>query len=235
MDALEDYLAKQHGGRVLDVATGEGWFASFLAENLADYDSITGVDVSERNIEGARERCTAERVTFEAMDGKHLTFPDNSFDTVAISYSLHHLDDVDAVLDEMKRVLKPGGLFVVGEVNSDNQSERQMTHVLIHHWWAEIDRIRGVPHFETYTTEQIRAFVSRLDLKDLFEVLDPGNPDGCEEKTVFWVKEKCREYADHIKDDPKHESLVQRGRELLRRVDEVGLGVGTTVCLVGRK
>jgi SAM-dependent methyltransferase len=65
------------------------------------------------------------------------------------------------VLQEMMRVLKPGGALIIQESFSDGeQSDAQMTDVLVHHWGAKIDRLNGETHFDTYTRKQIRNLVS---------------------------------------------------------------------------
>ena len=235
MDTLRNVLNKIHGGDVLDVATGHGSFAGYLAEHLASYDSILGVDVAEDRIRMARDKAKAERVRFEVMDAGGLPHADASFDTVAISCSLHHLENIVDVLDEMKRVLKPGGLFIVYEPNRDNLNERQMTQALIHHWWAEVDQTRGVPHFETFTADEIRTIVERLGLSDVREVFDPGNADTCEPEVRKSFESHCIALLDALKDQPEQAALATKGRELLQRMDDVGMADGTALCLIGRK
>jgi ubiquinone/menaquinone biosynthesis C-methylase UbiE len=51
-------------------------------------------------------------VTFLEMDTECLKFEDDTFDAVCISYSLHHLENIDRVSAEMKRVLKPDGILL---------------------------------------------------------------------------------------------------------------------------
>ena len=81
------------------------------------------------------------------MDAGYLEFEDDSFDTVCMSFSLHHLYDTGRVLAEMKRVLKPDEYFLVQEEFSDGeQNEAQRTHILEHHWGAEIDSLLGTVH-----------------------------------------------------------------------------------------
>ena len=53
MDLFERALGEIDAGRVLDVATGQGGFTAFLAERLAGYRQIVGVDISARMLAGA--------------------------------------------------------------------------------------------------------------------------------------------------------------------------------------
>ena len=87
-------------------------------------------------------------IRFEQMDARHLAFPDDSFDTACVSNSLHHFANPGPVLAEMLRVVRRGGHLVVNEMYRDGQSETQATHILLHHWWASVNRIRGEMHRE---------------------------------------------------------------------------------------
>jgi ubiquinone/menaquinone biosynthesis C-methylase UbiE len=106
MDVIEKVLGCIAGGRVLDVATQEGGFVQILIENLQDYTEIVGVDINERVIETAQGAMGQEDIRFLVMNAEQLDFKDESFDTVSISASLHHLSDIRRALEEMERVLR---------------------------------------------------------------------------------------------------------------------------------
>src|SRR5665811_1141026 len=162
------------GGRVLDVATGTGGFVRFLLEGLRDHAEIVGIDTNaERAAAFSAAYGDTPDIRFEQMDAHHLAFPDDSFDTACVSNSLHHFADPDPVLAEMLRVVRRGGHLVVNEMYRDGQSETQATHILLHHWWASVNRIRGEMHRETYERAQI---VGRPGLADL-RVVDLADPD----------------------------------------------------------
>lgn len=99
------------GGRALDVATQEGGFVRILAESLKSYTEIVGIDISEQAIETAQSAFDQENIQFIQMDAEQMGLEDESFDTVSISASLHHLANIPPVLTEMKRVLKAGRMF----------------------------------------------------------------------------------------------------------------------------
>jgi len=109
VDVIERTLRGIDGGRVLDVATQEGGFVQILMGNLKGYTEIVGIDIHERAIETAQSTIGQESVWFLVMNAEQLDFEDDSFDTASISASLHHLSNIQRVLEEMKRVLKPGG------------------------------------------------------------------------------------------------------------------------------
>jgi SAM-dependent methyltransferase len=102
----------REGDRALDVATGLGEPAFTLARAVAPRGSVLGIDLAERMVEKgnalARQRGVAN-LRFEVMDAEKLELPDASFDLVACRFGLQIVTDPDRVLDEMGRVLKPGG------------------------------------------------------------------------------------------------------------------------------
>ena len=94
------------GGRVLDVGCGDGQVARALA---ATGCAVTGIDPTARNLEVARERGGGPEYVEGAADD--LPFPDAYFDAVVACLVFEHIDDVDAAIAEVARVLRPGGLF----------------------------------------------------------------------------------------------------------------------------
>ena len=101
------------GKDVLDYGCGPGYLAKFLVEGGAK--SVTGIDVSDGEIEQARERAEqngiADRTRFLVADAHATEFPDDSFDLVVGSAILHHLE-LRRALIEIRRILRPGGCAV---------------------------------------------------------------------------------------------------------------------------
>jgi ubiquinone/menaquinone biosynthesis C-methylase UbiE len=234
MDTPKDLIGHIVGGRVLDVATGGGGFIQFLVEGLKDYTEIVGIDSSERAAV-AFEKAFAEKpaIHFQQMDAGKMDFPAETFDTVCMASSLHHLDDPQRVLGEMQRVLKPGGHWILVEMFCDGQSETQLTHVLLHHWWAAVDSVCGIVHHETYPREEIVNLLSSLELKamvwhDLSDTSeDPLAPEVLAE--LGSIIDRYIQRADGYPD------LQARGEILRKRVHEVGFHGATALMAVGVK
>jgi len=115
---LAEDLGWIRAGRVLDVATGDGNSARFLAEHLGSFAEIVGVD-RDPPADDSESIFGQEGITFVEMDTGKLACEDGAFGVVAISSSLHHLEEPIAVLVEMKRVLAPGGWLIVRETHRD--------------------------------------------------------------------------------------------------------------------
>lgn len=109
-------------GRALDLGCGPGRLAVALAR-LAPHLGIVGLDLSEEMLALARKRAArhglSPRVSFLKGDNRCLPCPDASFDFVVSSSSLHHWADPVAVLDEVARVLQPGGRFLIVDLRRD--------------------------------------------------------------------------------------------------------------------
>ena len=84
---FERALGNITGGRLLDVATGEGGFIHLLIEYLKSYTQIVGIDSSSQNIEAARNNFPQKNIRFMRMDAEQLEFHDQHFDTVSLSAS----------------------------------------------------------------------------------------------------------------------------------------------------
>jgi len=111
------YLSLKEGDAVLDAGCGLGSDAIRMAALVGRTGQITGIDLSERFIAFAEAKAkgTGLPVSFSTGDVRSLPFPDASFDAVRIQLTLQILKDPGQVLDEMIRVLRPGGRLLAIE------------------------------------------------------------------------------------------------------------------------
>jgi SAM-dependent methyltransferase len=106
------------GTRMLDVGCGGAW----LGEH---FESYTGVDVSADAVEAARSR------GFDALQiepGAPLPFDDQSFDGVVMKDVLEHVGDPVALVDEVRRVLRPGGKVFASSPDAQRWAWDDYTH-----------------------------------------------------------------------------------------------------------
>jgi ubiquinone/menaquinone biosynthesis C-methylase UbiE len=105
--------------RMLDFGCGDGVMTAFV-QHAFNKASMHGIDPSSESIEVAAERFP--RISFSTSEGLTINFEDNHFDVVYAAGAFHHIpfEDHDAYVAEIKRVLKPGGVFVLFELNPWN-------------------------------------------------------------------------------------------------------------------
>ena len=124
-----NWACSQAGGDVLEVAVGTGL-------NLEAYPReirLTGIDLSQEMlaIASARARELGRDVELRQGDAHALPFPAATFDTVVCTFGLCAIPDIDAALDEMTKVLRPGGkLILVDHVASSSRVARGLQRAL---------------------------------------------------------------------------------------------------------
>ncbi len=227
-------LGEINGGKVLDVATGGGGFIHFLMDGLKEYTEVTGIDITEKSAAAfAQAFSDHPEVHFQSMDAAKLAFDDQSFDTVSVANSLHHFRDPKIVLKEMYRVLRPGGHMILFEMYCDNQTETQLTHVNLHHWWGEVDRLNDVFHNSTYTRQALLDMVNSLGLRGMVmnDIInledDPRDPAILTELEPIFER--------YIQRAASRPDLVKQGEALRQRVKEVGFHSASELLIIGRK
>jgi 2-polyprenyl-3-methyl-5-hydroxy-6-metoxy-1,4-benzoquinol methylase len=235
-DIFAQALRRLSGGRVLDLATGEGGFVELLAHYLRDHAAIVGIDADGPAVETAIAHFDRAEIQFVQMKGERLGFAAGCFDTVAISASLHHLADIPAVLAEARRVLKPGGYFILAEMHRDGQTEAQRTLIALHHWVADVASAQGLVHNHTLSRSELVDLAQSLALHSL-AFYDSAVPDEdpLEESVVRELAGAVDHALRQAAEVPNHESLNRRGEALRERLHQVGAQSEPVVVIVGRK
>ncbi len=230
----KDILGKISGGHVLDVATGRGRSILTLMANLNDFTEFTAIDTVDYTAESEDDILIHEKVNYVQMDAQSMEFGDNSFDTVYISHSLHHLTNVRLVLDEMFRVLKPAGNLIIDEMYRDHQTEKQLAVVCLHDWWADIDTSLGINHNHTFRRYEIISMIDQLDLSDTrYEEII--NNEYKESELIQIGERGFDQYYQRAQDLPNFNELKVRGEQLRQRLHNVGAQLATTLLIVGKK
>ncbi|HZZ26908.1 MAG TPA: methyltransferase domain-containing protein [Pirellulales bacterium] len=106
---------------LLDVGCGNGGFLALLQSAPAPANSsppqnrkLAGADLSPEMIKVARQRL-GESVDLQVADSEHLPWESGTFDCLTCNFSFHHYPQPQAVLLEMRRVLKPGGHVLIAD------------------------------------------------------------------------------------------------------------------------
>lgn len=126
--------------RLLDLASGDGCYSVWLAEQAGGSGSVASVDVSPSWLKTARQSSrragTAGQVRMIAGDAMRLPFDNDAFDFAWCAQSLYSLPRPDRTLAELRRVLRPGGRLAV--------LENDTLHQLLLPWDAELElRVRA--------------------------------------------------------------------------------------------
>lgn len=105
--------------RVLEVAPGPGYLAIELAK-LGPYE-ITGLDISEKFVQIASDNAREESVpvTFQQGDASAMPFPDNTFNLIVCRAAFKNFSRPDNAINEMFRVLQPGGRALIIDLRKD--------------------------------------------------------------------------------------------------------------------
>jgi arsenite methyltransferase len=150
---LGECLGLRPGVRVLDVASGKGESAIFVAKQFGC--QVVGVDFGLRNVEDANARATAAEVSqivsFAEGDAERLDFPDASFDAVLCECAFCTFPDKRAAASESARVLRPGGRVGMSDLTRSGPLPADLEGLLA--WIACIADARPVEEYAGYLME----------------------------------------------------------------------------------
>lgn len=112
ISVLQHFLGREtlDGLKALDIGCSTGFISDELDKAGA---KVTGLDIDEPGLEGARERF-GKRIEFICAGGEDIPAPPQSFDIVIFNHIYEHVVDADAVMTDIKRVLRPDGVVYLG-------------------------------------------------------------------------------------------------------------------------
>lgn len=212
METLRKYLKESNKKSFLDVGTGAGNFVQLLKSIYNDYDKIVGIDLMERAIEAANKQNEDERISFKVMDAYNMEFEEKTFDVVILSNSLHHVDDIPKILNSMKRVLKDDGFIIINEMLADQLDKMQLSHKLLHHFSAKLDRLGNETHFDTFTEKEILKKVqegTNLRISKHWQVNVERRKENSKEELEY-IFDLLDRVSNRIPDDMKDELLDEK-------------------------
>jgi demethylmenaquinone methyltransferase/2-methoxy-6-polyprenyl-1,4-benzoquinol methylase len=150
------------GDSVLDVCCGTGDLALELAQRVSPGGRVVGCDFSEQMLDLAREKAEgrrAESVRFEWADALNLPYDDGRFDAVTVGFGVRNFSDRDRGIEEMTRVLKPGGRLAILEFTEPRRPPFSTFYSL---WFDRIvpilGRLTANPEAYSYLAESVHGF-----------------------------------------------------------------------------
>jgi len=154
------------GGTALDVATGGGHTALWLARRGW---RVTAGDIAPRMLENSQGLCAEAGFTIETrlFSAEEMPFAENSFDLVTVRVAPHHFSSPEKFVQETARVLKPGGHFLLidGSVPDDDPQTDQ--------WLNRVEKWRDPSHGRCLSRKEWEEMVRRAGMKLLRSELHP--------------------------------------------------------------
>lgn len=232
-------LSSVHAGTVLEVGCGDGEFTEVLVEQLGSYASIHAIDMIEDSVREAKAYFDKAHpqapVSFRMADAAALPYPDESFDTVAISNSIHHMADPEPAVRDMLRVLKPGGSLVVNEMIADVDDPKEQIGRDLHHLKARVDRTHGIVHNPTWSRVALADFLGRLGLAECESVEYPRREITDADVDVEERLLNLDAYAEHAAGSTDYPEIRREVSRLKQRLRAVGFAAPPQLLFLCKK
>ena len=168
------------GGAVLEVAPGPGYFSMELAK-LGPY-SITGLDISHTFVEMARKKAAEAgvRVDFQQGNASSMPFADDTFDFLLCRAAFKNFGQPVRALQEMHRVLKPGGRGLIIDLRRDASPE-SINHAVNAMGLSAVNKVLTKLTFRfmllksAYTKEQFEQMLAQANFRSVdIQAVDIG-------------------------------------------------------------
>jgi SAM-dependent methyltransferase len=192
LGVLVDLVPEDPEARWVETACGPGLIARAMAPRVK---AVVGIDLTPTMVEKARADAAeagVENVSFEVGDATALPIEDDSLDGAITRFSLHHIPGPIRVLEEMKRVVKPGGYVIVSDFVTDDDGEAAA-------WQEQIERLRDPSHWALLTPSRIAALAARVGL----------DPD---EERIVPFEIDFEEWLNRGSGGPANATLIERLR-----------------------
>ncbi len=149
-----NYAEPKIGEVCVDLGSGRGTDVLRMAESVGKIGFVYGIDISDGMLEKARrnaEKFGVTNVRFVRSELEKLELPDNLADLVISNCTLNHASDKQAVWNEIFRILKKGGRFVISDIYATNEiaDEYRNDPVAVAECWAgSVTRAEYMQHLK---------------------------------------------------------------------------------------
>lgn len=236
MKKLHRQLFKYKNARILDIGTGNGTFIGLLLNVKKDYKEIIGVDILPRQIELANNNFDDKKIKFMNVDIFNHNFKKNSFDIVCLSNTLHHLDDINKMIALMEELVTDKGILIFNEMYSNSLNKSQKSHLMIHHFAAEIDRSFGETHYETFKNKDIINKIkenTETKIIDAWDMVIPRKEKTTDEE-IKWFNKTIDRLIDKAKDEDK-EYYRKKALKIRKHIKKHGFESATQLLVLTSK
>ncbi len=160
----------QRGEQVLDLGCGTGIVARVAAEHLGNGEDVTGVDLNPGMLEVARNVSATSHPGIKWQEGsaENLPLARSTYDVVLSQQTFQFLEDRHAALQEIRRVLRPGGrmVFSVFRSTRHNHTYQPLIDAFRKHGGDDLGTMMNSP-FQEWTIEGLREMVSDAGYQDV--------------------------------------------------------------------
>src|SRR5262245_22181945 len=168
---LVDIAVLRPGERVVDIACGTGIVARTAARRVSSGGSVVGLDLSAPMLEVARSAAAAEGVSIDWREGSAMKLPlvDATFDAALCQQGLQFFPDRPVALQEMYRVLRPGGRAVLSVWRGIDRSPGfvVLAEALTRHIGREAGALMTSGPFGLSGAEELRTLVAAANFRDI--------------------------------------------------------------------
>lgn len=173
MKRLQEYLMQYHNPKILDVGTGRGNFIQLIKMLSNNFQEIIGTDLDDRLLQSNRESFKDDlRIKFVNDNILETKLSEGYFDIICLSNTVHHLEDLTDTYRGMSKLLNKDGIIIINEMIADNLNPAQISHKLLHHFAAKVDREIGRVHDETYNRDDLIGKITDLAKEKVVDVWD---------------------------------------------------------------
>jgi demethylmenaquinone methyltransferase / 2-methoxy-6-polyprenyl-1,4-benzoquinol methylase len=162
------------GSKVLDIAAGTGDLTILISKRVGPQGSVILSDINEQMLQAGRARLARtdipDNVQFLQADAEDLQFEDNTFDAVTIGYGIRNFTNKMQSLQEILRVLKPGGQLTIIEFSKPTSKPLQLMADAYSSLWPKFGEIlvgNGKPY--RYLVDPIKMHPDQETFKSMMQ------------------------------------------------------------------
>uniref|UniRef100_A0A7C6A859 Class I SAM-dependent methyltransferase n=1 Tax=candidate division WOR-3 bacterium TaxID=2052148 RepID=A0A7C6A859_UNCW3 len=242
-ELLKDLIRSRPCYIALDIGTGQGKSALPLIEL---FPRVVAIDSCADCILNGRKLLYPyrKRLRLKIMDGAVLRFPEATFDCVTSYWSFHHYRYLNRILQEIYRVLQPGGLFFGVDHLDQAGNQKQNNYLELHKLKIEVERALGKDHFDLILPEAMIKTLKKIGFIDIgFELFLSGNRELKLPKNPFPQEDlltRIKSMASQLKASielvsSKRDEYSNRLAKILERIERIGVEHQPYYAVYGRK
>ncbi|MHA1278830.1 MAG: class I SAM-dependent methyltransferase [Candidatus Helarchaeota archaeon] len=168
---INEWILKQlhlkNGEKVLDLGCGTGKQTIPFKKKVGIEGTVIGMDISEELLEEAKKKAEDANVSIQFLvhdANNQFDFEDNYFDVISCCFAIYYIDDLERIMQEFDRILKPGGrLFLAGPA-PDNAATLHEFHQKV--TGRPLPYMPGVSRFMYEVLPLVRKYFTHVDVED---------------------------------------------------------------------